>query len=582
MQNYSTGGVKGADPSILIGKKLGKYEVKDIIGRGGMGVVYKVWDTLEDSFKAIKMVPPDMMFDKLSMVSLKKEVNAAIKLSHPNILKVLGLEEQEGVYFISMEYIEGETLADKLAEKGKLEEAEVIEIMKQVLEGLKEAHRRRVLHLDIKPQNIMITKEGEVKILDFSISYNITRTMTMLTGHNLTTGTLPYMAPEQVSKKYGRVNEQTDIWGFGAMVYHLLSGEVPFETESQIKDSDEKPYPLEGVSEKIKKIVMKCLEKDREKRYKSFEEIIDDLEGKIKVKEKEKNDIAIRENSKKKEKKENREKEEIKKNIETQKDKELPKEVKRIRDKAKSVYKNEQGIWEAEFEYWIKMVYVEGGEFLMGALDDDKEANDWEKPQHKVWVDSFWIGKYPVTFEQYEMYCEKVEKKKPRDEGWGRGNRPVINVSWHDAVGFIEWLYEEIGLRFRLLTEAEWEYACRGGKQSREYKYSGSNIVDEVGWYEDNSRFKTHPVGLKTPNELGIYDMSGNVWEWCSDWYGSKYYSESPYNNPSGPPSGSSRIRRGGSCCDFARDLHCANRGYDDPSVRLYNLGFRLAMDAVK
>jgi len=276
MADYTTGGIQQQDASIYIGKTfMEKYEVKKILGQGAMGVVLKVWDTLEDVFKAIKVVPPQMAHDELSFKGLKKEVNAASKVSHPNVIDVHSLEKWEGLYFIVMEYVEGKTLATLLAENEteKLPEDLVMNYMKQVCDGLKEAHKKGVIHLDLKPQNIMVTNDGEIKILDFSISYQITKSMTTLTGQNLSAGTLPYMAPEQVSKKFGRVNEQTDIWGLGATMYHLLSGEVPFETENQIKDLEEEPYELEGVSAYIEAIVSGCMEKDRTKRYKKVSEI---------------------------------------------------------------------------------------------------------------------------------------------------------------------------------------------------------------------------------------------------------------------------------------------------------------------
>jgi len=175
MADFTTGGTKAQNADIFIGKRFGKYEIKEKIGQGAMGIVLKVYDTLEDVYKAIKMVPPEVAFDKLSFNQLKQEVNSSSKVVHPNVIKVMGLEEFQGLYFIVMEYIEGETLADKLAENNnrKVPEAEVLEYFKQSCNGLSEAHKRNVIHLDLKPQNIMVTKDGEVKILDFSISYQI-------------------------------------------------------------------------------------------------------------------------------------------------------------------------------------------------------------------------------------------------------------------------------------------------------------------------------------------------------------------------------------------------------------------------
>ena len=293
----------------------------------------------------------------------------------------------------------------------------------------------------------------------------------------------------------------------------------------------------------------------------------------------------------KKEIKQEREFERINIIQEEEREEEYPEEVKRILNRVKSVYKNEAGVWETEFEYGIKMVYVEGGEFTMGSPDSEKEAFDNEKPQHRVWIDSFWINKFQVRFREFDVYCKEtlnykrgliVKKHYPYDNRWGRNWMPVINVNWYDAVNFTKWLSEKIGLNFRLPTEAEWEYAARGGRLAKGYQYSGSNNANDVGWYKSNSGSKTHPVGLKKPNELGIYDMSGNVLEWCSDWYSGEYYLESPYSNPQGPLLGAYRICRGGSWNNDAIYLRCAFRYLGDPSSRDNNLGFRLVLDPVE
>lgn len=267
-------------PDALVGRTLGKYEVREIIGRGGMGVVFKVWDTLEERIKAIKMVPPELASSPLAFDDLKREISMASSIVHPNVLKVLSLEAQDGQYFIVMEYIEGESLEQTIAraENRRLKEEDVIRIMKKTAEGIIEAHAKKVIHRDLKPRNIMVSIDGQVKVLDFGISDRMTRSMTELTGSE-TSGTWPYMAPEQLSNRFGRENQQVDVWSFGVTMYQLLSGEVPFRNREQIIDLNEKPFPLENVSRKATHIVMKCLEKDRQKRYRDMIEVRGDLEG---------------------------------------------------------------------------------------------------------------------------------------------------------------------------------------------------------------------------------------------------------------------------------------------------------------
>jgi formylglycine-generating enzyme required for sulfatase activity len=159
-------------------------------------------------------------------------------------------------------------------------------------------------------------------------------------------------------------------------------------------------------------------------------------------------------------------------------------------------------------------------------------------------------------------------------------NYPITGVSWNDAKAYCEWLSQKTGKTYRLPTEAEWEYAARGGSKSVGYKYSGSNNIDEVAWYDGNSGSKTHPVGQKKANELGIYDMSGNVWEWCGDWYGS--YSSSSQTNPIGAASGSNRVFRGGSWYFIAIYCRSANRDDSTPDTRNGSIGFRLVSPKVQ
>lgn len=225
------------------------------------------------------------------------------------------------------------------------------------------------------------------------------------------------------------------------------------------------------------------------------------------------------------------------------------------------------------------MVQVEGGTFRMGS--------SYEKPIHRVTLSDFCIGKYEVTQEEWEAVMGNNPSK------FKGANKPVERVSWNDCQEFIKKLNDLTGLQFRLPTEAEWEYAARGGNKSQGYKYSGSNTIGEVAWYYDNSS-STQPVGTKAPNELGLYDMSGNVWEWCSDWYSSSYYSSSPTTNPTGPATGSSHVSRGGATGSFRVDFrdgrwfsradHCrvAFRDGDSPDDSRGIIGFRLALSLKK
>ncbi len=218
------------------------------------------------------------------------------------------------------------------------------------------------------------------------------------------------------------------------------------------------------------------------------------------------------------------------------------------------------------------MVSVAGGTFTMGATSEQvSDADADEKPSHDVTLNGFSIGQTEVT----QGLWEAVMGSNPSSFKKGE-NYPVEQVSYWDCKSFISKLNSLTGKNFRLPTEAEWEYAARGGRHSQGYKYSGSNSPGSVAWYGDKSNSATHPVATKAANELGLYDMSGNVWEWCNDWYGA--YRVADQTNPRGPGSGFARVRRGGSWYYFARSCRVSSRRNDAPSFRYYDLGFRLAL----
>ena len=217
------------------------------------------------------------------------------------------------------------------------------------------------------------------------------------------------------------------------------------------------------------------------------------------------------------------------------------------------------------------MVRVAGGTFTMGASSSDSDAYDDEKPAHQVTLSSYSIGETEVT----QALWQAVMGSNP-SHFTGNLQRPVEMVSWNDCQAFIRKLNSLTGGTFRLPTEAEWEYAARGGNRSIGYKYSGGDNLGSVAWYDGNSSSTTHPVKGKQPNELGLYDMSGNVWEWCADWFDSSYYASSPQNNPKGPSAGSLRVRRGGGWGNVAGYCRVSDRISLTPSCTYNNLGLRL------
>jgi formylglycine-generating enzyme required for sulfatase activity len=228
-----------------------------------------------------------------------------------------------------------------------------------------------------------------------------------------------------------------------------------------------------------------------------------------------------------------------------------------------------------------EFVLIPGGTFQMGSNDGDSD----EKPVHTVSLKSFALGKYEVTFEEYDKFCEATGRSKPDDFVWGRGKRPVINVSWNDAKAYVKWLSEQTGKDYRLPSEAQWEYACRAGSTG---KYSFGDDVTQLGnygWYDSNSDGKTHPVGEKQANTFGLYDMHGNVWEWLEDNLYSDDYDGAPSDGSAwifGDSNfhllrGFTHLLRGGSRSSNDDDLRCTNRNWDVASYWSYEDGFRIS-----
>lgn len=240
-----------------------------------------------------------------------------------------------------------------------------------------------------------------------------------------------------------------------------------------------------------------------------------------------------------------------------------------------------------------KFVLVEGGTFNMGT---DKYVETGETPQHSVTVKSFWLAKTEMTFDDYDKFCYDTKRDTMGSAGWGRGKQPAIWVSWNDAIAYCNWLsgkeklskcyfidstgkvtYLDTAKGYRLPTEAEWEFAARGGNKATGHFYAGSDDINEVAWYNANSGGKTHPVAQKAPNELGLYDMDGNVWEWLWDIFDASYYRNSPANDPEGPATGPYRVMRGGAFYNNTNYARVFTRQNSYVVFRQNSVGFRIA-----
>ncbi len=705
---------------IEIGTRIGfngRYEIRKLLGEGGMGRVYAAYDRELEIELAIKVLPSDIIKNKKELAYLKKEAKLSIKLSHSNIIRLYTFEIWEDIPYIVMEKVgEGKTLSDVLMERGRLSIKDTLVILKDIVEGLEHAHKKKIIHLDLKPDNILFDEEGKAKIADFSIAMQIRASMSRISNAPVA-GTLLYMAPEQLMGK--NLGTWTDVYALGCIVHEMLSGEPVINRYGDIYYQIEKgePEDIDGVSEEINKVIKKALAKKIEDRfhragefYKALEEAVisskfeeEKPEETIETEEIEKDKELERleekkelaEYKEKKEKEERKALEEIKTEKETKKSEETkpeeqPKTSEEIKEKKKSkgwvyalvaciiiviiggyfvyfsnvkgkitiksspeeasvyingdykgvtplknielpkgnyrieVKKEGYGDWDKEVQIkagetkvvkanliklsselsrkkpdylGMEFVWIKGGCYEMGCGSWTDDCDDDEKPVHEVCVDGFWIGKYEVTFEEYDRFCDETGRKKPDDEGWGRGRRPVINVSWNDAKAFAKWYGKKVGMDCRLPTEAEWEYACRSGGKKEKYAgtsddnelYRYANFCDKnckLGWQtkSQNDGYEyTAPVGSFMPNGLGIYDMSGNVWEWCEDIYDKNAYNydKNAYKkhsrqNPIYRGNIAIRVVRGGGCFDVPWFVRCSNRDYAGASGRSNGVGFRI------
>ena len=408
----------------------------------------------------------------------------------------------------------------------------------------------------------MQDSRGNVFLIDFGASKQIAVTDQKTLSHTAMTYSKGYAPTEQVEKEFGKIGPWTDFYALGATLYRLLTLESPpssSEIISYVYTHGADPFSFpQSVSPSTQTLIRWLMNPAIDERPQTVNDIRSRLENDASKEasvEGSTNGEAVYDDNA------------------VLTDDIVGRPVSSYREETVYDYSaSSRGrYYESVIDRLISnMVRVEGGTFTMGATSEQgSDAYSDEKPAHQVTLSSFSIGKYEVTQEEWQA----VMGSNPSN--FKGAKRPVESVSWEDCQEFIRKLNALTGKQFRLPTEAEWEYAARGGNRSQGYKYAGSDNLGSVAWFIANSSSQTHDVGQKSPNELGLYDMSGNVWEWCQDWYGS--YSSSSQTNPAGPSSGSSHVLRGGSW-DYYGRCRSSDRGGDSPSYRDLNLGLRLAL----
>ena len=641
---------------ILSGKgkylSMGQYVLLEKLGAGGMGQVFKAYHPSMDRTVAIKVILTKGKIDEESVRRFEREVKAAAKLSHPNIITVYDAGNANGRHFMVMELVKGKDLNVIVQQRGGLSVTETINYIKQVARGLAFAHENGVIHRDIKPANLFLDVKGNVKILDMGLAKISAReneeTLSMLTGTTAIMGTVDFMSPEQGLSSRD-VDARADIYSLGATLYYFLTKKVMYEGDTafaKVIAHSESPIPSlkairPDVSDNLDLVYTKMVAKQVEDRYQSMLELIQDLDAIEKGSASTKNltelstiyslrnelgemdvsrvsskkavqssksnktivekdykfaliatgigvvlsgivalafilgrssnsqsEVAFKSNSAN-EKVEFVTSNDSAKGIPTEGNllvapfteaeaKEMQKEV------AKSLQKEVDEKEDLGKGIKLDLVLIPAGKFLMGSPTTEVGRKN-DETQHQVTLTKpFYMGKYEVTQEQWK----EVMGNNPSLSVKG-SKLPVTDVSWDDCQEFIKKLNAKTNGSYRLPSEAEWEYACRAGTITA-YSF-GDNLTKNEANVKDSS---AKLVGSYKPNAFGLYDMHGNVCEWCEDW--KTDYLEESVTDPKGPGTGGRRVLRGGSFWwegsrrSFSRsDFPSASRNFD--------FGFRLA-----
>lgn len=508
----------------------GRYRVDALLGQGGFGKTYKVFDislnqfycikelyiggnsTRSDDHKVNSVTVNGVAFSEFKQKFVREAQDLA-KFRHPNIVQVVNVFEANNTAYYVMEFIEGSTLKEQVDRNGPFHRDAAIPVMRQLLDAVEEVHKKGMLHRDIKPSNVIITDEGGLVLIDFGSAREFQAGRVATQTAMVTPGYSPW---EQYSEQ-GMRNVTSDIYALGATMYFLLTGERPLAAPDRMEHKLPAPHELNArIDSQISSAVVLAMEMRPSDRFQTVHHLREAL-------------------------------------LQLSKDSELNKTI--------------QVVEALEPE----MVLVEGGSFDMGP-DPLAFRWPWQKPRTvRVTLSSYAIGKYPVT--QREWFA--IMGDNPSHFNYSE-NCPVEKVSWHDVKQYIDKLNAKTRKTYRLPTEAEWEYAARGGNMSRGYKYAGSDDISQVAWYLENSGKKPHRVGRKGANELGLFDMNGNVWEWCEDWY--HEYNRITQIHPKVPNHGLTRVLRGGSWCNHARLCGVTNRLGVNPDNRNHSNGFRLVL----
>lgn len=554
---------------------LGRYRLLEEMGRGAAAVVYRALDTQLKREVAIKVPRPELLESADSRERLLREAQAAASLRHAAVVPIHEVGEDNGRVFVVFELIEGPTLADRVKDDPPSVDQAALWVMR-IAEALDYAHRNNIVHRDVKPANILIDKDGRAVLTDFGLARQQEAGATLTRDGDLL-GTPAYMSPEQARGEGHHADARSDIYSLGVVLYELLTGRRPFDGSVASVLSrvvHEQPEPPRSVQPDIpidlETVCLKAMAKEPSQRYQTASQCADDLRRYLNgfpvhakptgvahqfrswLTERPGSAVvvfvslivavaAIKMRSPP---------------LET--DDAVPPPA--IAAPASADSADSEARTTIANAIGMTFTYIAPGEFLMGGTTSPEECGRLfnydakhfrdEYPRHRVQITKpFYLGTTEVTQRQWEL----VMRTRPWT-GTGNVNQgdryPATVVTWEQAVDFCERLTQQEGVSYRLPTEAEWEYASRAGSDAMFCFGDDLSALGAYAWWRGNATEAgeafAHQVGLKKSNRWGLYDMHGNVYEWCSDWYSPDYYSESPTVDPAGPASGPGHVYRSG------------------------------------